>query len=168
MKKILFLLLIPGVCFASEPELFKSSCGGVNYSIKSYCHKNNLKDDQDKLDMPICKKQILNINGETQDLSILTGVVERLNQQGDKVKMMNFVFYGVSCKNDIIILSGAGGCNSCGEMFKRFNLFGHVIKEQSGALDLEPMEEVIPDLFCCRIPARVTSTVCSISKFCRC
>lgn len=147
MNKIIFFLLVPGICFASEPDLFKSSCGGVNYSIESYCHKNNLRDDQDKLDMPVCNKQTLNINGKMEDLSNFTGVIERLSQEGDKIKMMNFVFYGASCKNDRVILSGTGGCNSCGEMFKTFNLSGGVIKERSGSLDLEPMQDIIPSLY---------------------
>lgn len=147
MNKFIFFLLVPGICFAREPDLFKSSCGGVNYSIESYCHKNNLRDDQDKLDMPVCDMQILNINGKTQELSNLTGTIERLNQENDKTKMMNFVFYGATCKKDRVILSGTGGCNSCGEMFKTFNLSGQVIKEKSDSLDLEPMQDIIPNLY---------------------
>lgn len=147
MNKIIFFLSVPGIYFASESVLFKSSCGGVNYSIESYCHKNNLRRDQDKLDMPVCNKQTLNINGKMEDLSNSTGVIERLSQEGEKIKMMNFVFYGASCKNDRVILSGAGGCNSCGEMFKTFNLSGSVIKEKSVELDLKPMQDIILKLY---------------------
>ncbi|MEW5291995.1 hypothetical protein ABW286_22935 [Erwinia papayae] len=84
MDKFIFFLLIPGLCFGHEPDLFNSSCGGVNYNIKLYCHKNNIREDQDKLDMPVCNKQTLNINGKAQELSNLTGTTERLNQDGDK------------------------------------------------------------------------------------
>lgn len=97
--------------------------------------------------MPVCNKQTLNINGKMEDLSNSTGVIERLSQEGEKIKMMNFVFYGASCKNDRVILSGAGGCNSCGEMFKTFNLSGSVIKEKSVELDLKPMQDIILKLY---------------------
>ncbi|MGK2177236.1 hypothetical protein ACR92V_27085, partial [Klebsiella pneumoniae] len=46
-----------------------------------------------------------------------------------------------------IILSGAGGCNSCGETFKTFNLSGEEINEKSTTLDLEPMQDIIPELY---------------------
>ncbi|MDY1038670.1 hypothetical protein [Lelliottia sp. CFBP8978] len=145
MKKLLFLLIIPCFCFASEPNTFKSSCGGIQYKIESFCKANYLKDDQDKLDIPVCKKQVISLEGIDNDLSKATGFVDRISQNGEKVKMMNFVFYGASCKNDRLILSGSGGCNSCGEMFKTFNLSGKEIKEDSGSLDLESMQEIIPD-----------------------
>lgn len=46
MKKIIFLLLIPAFCNANTPTVFKSSCGGIQYSIESFCSVNNLKGDQ--------------------------------------------------------------------------------------------------------------------------
>ena len=147
MKKIIFLLLIPAFCNANTPAVFKSSCGGIQYSIESFCSVNNLKGDQDKLDIPICSKQIFVLGKENHDLSKSTGLVERINSKEEKIKMMNFVFYGASCKNDIIILSGTGGCNSCGETFKTFNLSGKQINEKSTTLDLEPMQDIIPDLY---------------------
>lgn len=97
-----------------------------------------------KLDIPICSKQIFVLGKENHDLSKFTGLVERINSKDEKIKMMNFVFYGASCKNDRIILSGAGGCNSCGETFKTFNLSGEEINEKSTTLDLEPMQDIIP------------------------
>ena len=118
MKKFIFLLLIPVFCNANTPTVFKSSCSGIQYSIESFCSVNNLNDDQDKLTIPICSKQIFTLGKENHDLSESTGFVERINMKGEKIKMMNFVFYGATCKSDRIILSGAGGCNSCGEMFK--------------------------------------------------
>ena len=147
MKKIIFLLLIPMFCYSNTSNVFKSSCSGIQYSIESFCSINNLKDDQDKLDIPICGKQTFILGKENQDLSKSTGFVERMNNKGEKIKMMNFVFYGASCKNDRIILSGAGGCNSCGELFKTFNLSGKEIKEESTTLDLEPMQYIIPNLY---------------------
>ncbi|WP_375750818.1 hypothetical protein [Enterobacter roggenkampii] len=147
MKKIIFLLLIPAFCNANTPTVFKSSCGGIQYSIESFCSVNNLKGDQDKLDIPICSKQIFVLGKENHDLSKSTGLVERINSKDEKIKMMNFVFYGASCKNDIIILSGTGGCNSCGETFKTFNLSGKQINEKSTTLDLEPMQDIIPDFY---------------------
>ena len=147
MKKIIFILLIPIFCYSNTSNVFKSSCSGIQYSIESFCSINNLKDDQDKLDIPICGKQTFILGKENQDLSKSTGFVERMNNKGEKIKMMNFVFYGASCKNDRIILSGAGGCNSCGELFKTFNLSGKEIKEESTTLDLEPMQYIIPNLY---------------------
>lgn len=147
MKKIIFLVLAPVFCNANTSTVFKSSCSGIQYSIESFCSVNNLKDDQGKLDIPICSKQTFVLGKENHDLSESTGFVERLNNEGEKIKMMNFVFYGASCKNEKIILSGAGGCNSCGEMFKTFNLSGKEIKEKSTTLDLEPMQDIIPNLY---------------------
>lgn len=147
MKKIIFLLLIPAFCSANTSTVFKSSCSGIQYSIESFCSVNNLKDDQDKLDIPICSKKTFVLGKENHELSASTGFVERINNKGEKIKMMNFVFYGASCKNDKIILSGAGGCNSCGETFKTFNLSGNEIKEKSTTLDLEPMQDIIPNLY---------------------
>ncbi len=97
--------------------------------------------------MPICSKQLLILGEGEYDLSKSTGFVERLNQNGERIKMMNYVFYGASCKKDRIILSGAGGCNSCGEIFKAFDFSGKEIKDKSTALDLEPMQEIMPDLY---------------------
>ncbi|EHR8766448.1 hypothetical protein KUS09_003791 [Escherichia coli] len=147
MKKFIFLLLIPVFCNANTPTVFKSSCSGIQYSIESFCSVNNLNDDQDKLTIPICSKQIFTLGKENYDLSESTGFVERINIKGEKIKMMNFVFYGATCKSDRIILSGAGGCNSCGEMFKIFNLSGKEINEKSTMLDLEPMQDIIPDFY---------------------
>lgn len=147
MSKFIFLLLIPTFCFANNSHVFKSSCGDVQYSIESFCSVNDLKDNQDKLGIPVCSKQTLAIGDEKHDLSKSTGFVERMNQKGEKIKMMNFVFYGASCKNDRIIFSGSGGCNSCGEMFKTFDLSGKEVKEKSSAIDLEPMQDIIPDLY---------------------
>lgn len=147
MKRLIGILLLPAFCYASTANVFKSSCGGVQYSIESFCSVNNLKGNQGKLDMPICSKQIFVLGKENHDLSKSTGLVERINSKEEKIKMMNFVFYGASCKNDIIILSGAGGCNSCGETFKTFNLSGKEINEKSTTLDLEPMQDIIPDLY---------------------
>ncbi|OAT18075.1 hypothetical protein [Buttiauxella noackiae] len=147
MNRFILLLLIPTFCYANTSNIFKSSCGGVPYSIESFCRVNNLKDDQDKLDILVCSKQILSIGDEKLDLSKSTGFVERMNQKGEKLKMMNFVFYGASCKNDRIILSASGGCNSCGEMFKTFNLSGKEVKEKSSTVDLEPMQDIIPNLY---------------------
>lgn len=79
------------------------------------------------------------------DLSKDTDFVERVDNDGGKVKMMNYVFYGASCKRDKIILSGSGGCNSCGEIFKIFNLLGQEIKGKQGSIDLNPMQNIIPD-----------------------
>ncbi|WP_258167150.1 hypothetical protein [Erwinia billingiae] len=61
--------------------------------------------------------------------------------------MMNFVFYGFSCKKDRVILSASGGCNSCGELFKEFDLSGKEIKDDSESVDLEPMKNIIPEFF---------------------
>lgn len=62
--------------------------------------------------------------------------------------MMNFVFYGASCKKNKIILSGYGECNSCGETFKQFNVSGkEIIKDNSIPQDLELMQEIIPDIY---------------------
>lgn len=147
MKRFIFLLLMPAFCYANTSSVFKSTCSGIQYSIESFCSVNNLKDNQDKLDIPICSKQTFVLGKENHDLSKSTGFVERMNNKGEKIKMMNFVFYGASCKNDRVILSGAGGCNSCGEIFKTFNLLGKEIKEKSSTLDLEPMQDIIPDLY---------------------
>lgn len=147
MKKIMFLVLVPAFCYANTSTIFKSSCSCIQYSIESFCNENNLKDNQDKLDIPICSKQTFMLGKEKHDLSKPTGFVERINSKGEIIKMMNFVFYGASCKNDRIILSGAGGCNSCGETFKTFNLSGKEIKEKSTTLDLEPMLDIIPNLY---------------------
>lgn len=147
MKNLIGILLLPTFCYANTANVFKSSCGGVQYSIKSFCSVNNLKDDQDELDIPICSKQTFVLGKESHELSKSAGLVERINNKGDKIKMMNFVFYGASCKNDRVILSGAGGCNSCGETFKTFNLSGKEIKEKSTTLDLEPMQDIIPNLY---------------------
>ncbi|MEG5625404.1 hypothetical protein [Enterobacter hormaechei] len=87
------------------------------------------------------------LGNEKHDLSKPTGLVERINSKGEIIKMMNFVFFGASCKNDRIILSGAGGCNSCGETFKTFNLSGKEIKEKSTTLDLEPMQVITPNFY---------------------
>ncbi|HCR1139932.1 TPA: hypothetical protein OMU28_002149 [Klebsiella aerogenes] len=145
MKKILFLSLIPFFCFGNEPIFFQSSCGGVQYKVESFCKVNDLRDDQDKLDIPICEKQVLSMGKGTHDLSKDTGVVERIASNGAKVKMMNYVFYGASCKNDRIILSGSGGCNSCGEIFKIFNFSGQEVNDKQGSIDLNPMQNIIPD-----------------------
>ncbi|EAP9888678.1 hypothetical protein IMT94_002933 [Salmonella enterica] len=147
MKKFFFLVLIPAFCNANTSTVFKSSCSGIQYSIESFCSVNNLKDDQDKLDIPICSKQTFVLGKENHDLSKSTGFVEQINSKGEKIKMMNFVFYGASCKNDRIILSGSGGCNSCGETFKTFNLSEKEIKEKSTTLDLEPMQDIIPNFY---------------------
>ncbi|ECU0370319.1 hypothetical protein NVX15_004292 [Salmonella enterica] len=147
MKKFFFLVLIPAFCNANTSTVFKSSCSGIQYSIESFCSVNNLKDDQDKLDIPICGKQTFVLGKENHDLSKSTGFVEQINSKGEKIKMMNFVFYGASCKNDRIILSGSGGCNSCGETLKTFNLSGKEIKEKSTTLDLEPMQDIIPNFY---------------------
>lgn len=147
MNRLIYLLLIPTFCDATTSNIFKSSCGGVPYSIESFCSANDLKDDQDKPDIPVCSKQTLAIGDEKLDLSKSTGFVERMNQKGGKSKMMDFVFYGASCKNERIILSASGGCNSCGEMFKTFNLSGKEVKEKSPTVDLEPMQDIIPNLY---------------------
>ncbi|HAX5283539.1 hypothetical protein [Escherichia coli] len=147
MKKFIFLLLIPVFCNANTPTVFRSSCSGIQYSIESFCSVNNLNGDQDKLAIPICSKQIFILGKENHDLSESTGFVERINIKGEKIKMMNFVFYGASCKSDKIILSGSGGCNSCGETFKTFNLSGKEINEKFAMLNLESMQDIIPDLY---------------------
>lgn len=53
MKKIMFLVLVPAFCYANTSTNFKSSCSGIQYSFESFCNVNNLKDNQDKLDIPI-------------------------------------------------------------------------------------------------------------------
>lgn len=99
MKSLInILLIIPSLCFANEANVFQSSCEGVKYKIVSYCKANNLRNDQDKLGIPICEKQILSLGEEVNDLSNETGLVERINNVNKKIKMMNFVFYGASCK----------------------------------------------------------------------
>ncbi|MEW5291997.1 hypothetical protein ABW286_22945 [Erwinia papayae] len=147
MKKLLITFLIPFFCFGSEKIVFQSSCGGVQYKIESFCKVNNLKDDQDKLDIPVCEKQIISLGATVHDLSKDTGFIERISDGGGKVKMMNYVFYGASCKRDKVILSGSGGCNSCGEIFKIFNLSGKDVKEQQGGINLNPMQNIIPDKY---------------------
>lgn len=147
MKNIIGILLLPAFCYASTTNVFKSSCGDVQFSIKSFCSLNSLNGNQDKLDIPICKEQTFTIGEKSHDLSKSTGFIERVNKNGEKIKMMNIVFYGATCKNDRIILSGSGGCNSCGEMFKTFNISGKEIKEKSAPLDLEPMQDIIPNMY---------------------
>jgi len=46
-----------------------------------------------------------------------------------------------------VILSASGGCNSCGELFKEFDLSGKEIKDDSESVDLEPMKNIIPEFF---------------------
>lgn len=145
MKKILFLLLTPFFCFGSDAIVFQSYCGGVKYKIESFCKVNNLRGDQDKLGIPICEKQIISLGRVNYDLSKDSGFVERIADDGGRIKMMNYIFYGASCKSDKIILSGYGGCNSCGEFFKTFNLLGQEIKDKQGSIDLNPMQNIIPD-----------------------
>jgi hypothetical protein len=145
MKKLLFTTLIPFFCFGGEPANLQSTCGGVAYKIESFCKANNLKDGQDKLDIPVCEKQIISLGKEVHDLSKDTGFAERINNLGVKIKMMNYVFYGATCKSDKIILSGSGGCNSCGEIFKTFNLSGKEINDKSRSVDLNPMQDILPD-----------------------
>lgn len=84
MKKFFFLVLIPAFCNANTSTVFKSSCSGIQYSIESFCSVNNLKDDQDKLDIPICSKQTFVLGKENHDLSKSTGFVEQINSKGEK------------------------------------------------------------------------------------
>lgn len=148
MKSLInILLIIPSLWPANEASVFQSSCGGVKYKVESYCKANDLSNDQDKLGIPICKKN-LSLGEEVNDLSNETGLVERINHVNKKIKMMNFVFYGASCKKNKILLSGYGECNSCSETFKQFNFSGkEIIKDNSIPQDLEPMQEIIPDIY---------------------
>lgn len=90
MKNIIGILLLPAFCYASTENVFKSSCGGVQYSIESFRSVNNLKGDQDKLDIPICNKQIFVLGKEHHDLSKFTGFVERINSKDEKIKNDEF------------------------------------------------------------------------------
>ena len=145
MKKLISLIIISWGAFASEPYIFKSSCQDVSYTIKSSCIENNLSDDQGILDMPICENQTIFIGSKKHELSEATGFKEITNQNGKNIKMMKFFFYGVSCKRDRVILSAYGGCNSCGEMFKTFSLSGDEVKDDSIPINLEPMQDIMPN-----------------------
>lgn len=143
MNRFFFIIIFPAFCFANNLERFETRCGDINYEIHSFCKPNNLRSDQDKINIPICEKQVFYIAGKKIDLSRLTGFATRLDHNEAKVRMMNFVFNGFSCKQDRVILSGYGGCNSCGELFKEFDFSGNEIKESSDSVDLKPMENII-------------------------
>lgn len=129
-KIFLILILVSFFSFANGHLVFESVCGKVNYKIMSYCKKNDLKPDQDKLDIPICDKQTITLGNSEIDLTKSTGFAKRTNSDGKTINMMDYVFYGASCKGDRIILSASGGCNSCGEKFVSYNLKGQEIKEK--------------------------------------
>lgn len=80
------------------------------------------------------------------DLSQMTEFATRLNHNESKVRMMNFVFNSFSCKQDRVILSGYGGCNSCGELFKEFDFSGNEIIESSDSVDMNPMKNIMPGI----------------------
>lgn len=138
------LIFIPFTAFAQGVYEFKSVCGAVNYEVTSYCKANNLRGDQDKLDIPICEKQIVKIGQKVVSLSSESEVVERVSKSGELIKMMGYVYYGASCKNNNILFSASGGCNACGEKIKAFSLAGESVKINSMSLNLNPMEDIIP------------------------
>jgi hypothetical protein len=84
MNKFSYLVFISFFSYAITPDKFESLCGGVKYEINSNCKINDLRYDQDKLDIPICEGQILSTQGEKIELSQMTGFVERLNNNGKK------------------------------------------------------------------------------------
>lgn len=56
MNKFFLVMIFPVFCFAHGLESFETRCGDVNYEIHSFCKANDLRSDQNKIDIPICDK----------------------------------------------------------------------------------------------------------------
>ena len=121
-----------------------SKCGNVDYKILSNCRVNNLKPGQVEIDNPECTMQSLVINNKKIDLAQFGGMIERENKNGEKVSVMQYVFYSAYCIQDKkSVLASSGGCNACGEKFEAFNLDGIQISIPSGSL--KNGVDILPD-----------------------
>lgn len=145
MKKIALIsfLMVSQVHAGSDFEI-SSKCGNVDYKILSNCRVNNLKLGQVEVDNPECNMQSLVINNKKIDLAQFGRMIERENKNGEKVSMMQYVFYSAYCiQGKKLVLASSGGCNACGEKFEAFNLDGIQSSIPSGSL--ENGTDILPD-----------------------